>query len=587
MKTGKTDLVDQQLDTFKQGEYQAVIDGLRDGLAIVHHGEIAIYNRSLEKLLDFTPSEMNLDNLISVLCLTENATARSCALRLRSNFQLGPIQFDFKLPSGEARTVELLTRIIKLKGDSALQIMLTDLTREYEIEMELFDTLTLLNSVFDAIEEAILILDEKDLTLRSSNIATTQKLKIDRAAYKDQTLWDLIAEPEEAEKFINDIREELPKNRILHFNFEIRRGDGVLIPAMHTVTNVRDGKGQTIAVMWIISDMSQRVYMKRVLAEVENRYRILFDRGGDATFIIDIETLQIIDANQAAEEQLGYARTELIGRTVLDITPSSRHAQLKADIALVGIRTASYTVQGVNLTKDGNEIPVQTSMVTTSFGGRKVIIAACRDISEQMEREAERLRLEKLEAVRQIAGGIAHEVSQPLQGLVTIADLLENPDTPAEMQRSLSGKIPELVRRIADLLNKMKGIVRLATRPYVQRNDILDFNLSTARPRMLVVEDSVELSFLTKKVGNAQGIEVVSVETIKEALVLLVQENFDILMCGSPCERKEGEAFLRKVHQQWSQITVIILSAGLRRVSANAETEIIRLLNDSFFSHWD
>jgi|GEM_PF-2740438 len=63
-------------------------------------------------------------------------------------------------------------------------------------------------------------------------------------------------------------------------------------------------------------------------------------------------------------------------------------------------------------------------MVLTSFGGRKVIIAACRDISHQIERETERLRIEKLEAVQQVAGGIAHEFSQPMQSLVTIAELL-------------------------------------------------------------------------------------------------------------------------------------------------------------------
>ncbi len=578
---------EQPVDSLKLREQQAIVDGLRDGLAIVHNGEVIIHNRSLEKLLDFASDEVNLDNLVARLSLTENATARSCVQRLRSHLQLGPIQFDITLPSGEARTVELLTRVINLPGVSALQIMLTDLTREYEIAMELFDTLTLLNSVFDAIEEAIFILDEKDLTLRSSNIATTKRLKIDRAAYKGQTLWNLFGDPQDAHRFIADIRQELPKSRTLHFNFEMRRGDGVLIPAMHTVTGVRDSKGQTLAIMWVISDMSQRVFMKRALAEVENRYRILFDRGGDATFIIDNESLQIIDANQAAEEQLGYTRAELIGRTVFDITPSSRHAQLKADIALVSLKAASSTLHGINLAKDGHEIPVQTSMVATSFGGRKVIISACRDISEQIEREAERVRLEKLEAVRQITGGIAHEVSQPLQGLVTIADLLDSPETPVEMQRSLAEKIPDLVTRIADLLNKMKGIVRLATRPYVQRNDILDFDLSTMRPRMIVIESSQELDAMVTKVATAQGIEVFSTDSLTEAQLLLAKGDFDILMCCNPCNTKEGADFLSKVNRQWPHLAVIKLPDNDKKSSLTVESELIRLLNDNFFSKWD
>ncbi len=575
------------LSTSSIPDYQPLIENLDCGLMLIRDGKMLIYNKFLLKILELPTSGIIFNAIIDRLSSTENATARSCVARLSSNTQLGPIQFDLDLPRSGTRTLELISKVIKFASVPTLQVMLRDVTREFEIEMELFETLTMLNSIFDAIDEAIFILDENDLTLRSSNAATNSKLKIDRASYKGKLLWDLISDPEMAKKFVSDIRSELPKSRTLHYNFDMRRGDSVTFPALHTVTCIRDSRQLPMAIMWIISDMSQRVFMKRALAEVENRYRILFDRGGDATFITDTETLQIIDANQAAERQLGYSRNELIGMTVLDISPSSRHAQLQADIALVTHRAGSSTVQGTSITKGGFEIPVQTNMVMTSFGGKQVVIAASRDISAQMERDAERLRLEKLEAVRHITGGIAHEISQPLQGLVTIADLLEDDLTPQDMKLGLTAKIPELVQRISDLLSKMKGIVRLATRPYVQRNDILDFKLSTVRPLMLVVGASEEESRLASRVAISMGIDASFVSNVHEGWAKFSEDEFDILLCGANCAKDKCLEFRQKVRKAHPLVTIMEFPDHENKLSLNAQTKLAEKINKEFFSKWE
>jgi len=64
--------------------------------------------------------------------------------------------------------------------------------------------------------------------------------------------------------------------------------------------------------------------------------------------------------------------------------------RLMRNLLVIGLLVNSAMVMGVVryelalLDPVYPELPVQTSMVTTSFGGRKVIIAACRDISEQV-----------------------------------------------------------------------------------------------------------------------------------------------------------------------------------------------------------
>jgi len=409
-----------------------LIGNVNEGLLLLKDGGIYAANKAFESILGLNPREgYSADEIIARLSTTDNATARACIQRLSTGYVFGPVQCDIKITPDFPRSVEITSKAIVVAGDAMQMVLVHDVTHEYQVEIELFETLSLLNSIFDSIEEAIFVLDEHDFTLRSSNAATEQTFKINRVDYKDKTLWELFADKDGARTLIEDIRDKLPKLGSLYYNFDMKRADGVVFPALQTLTEIQNTSGRKIALLLIVYDKSQRVYLNRALAEVEARYRILFDRAGDATFIIDMSTLQIIDANQAAEKQLGYARSELIGRTIFDISPESRHALLREEFKEIK-REKATTIRGLNLTCDGCELAVQTTMIQTSFGGRNVVIATSRDISNQVALEQERLRLEKLEAVQQVAGGIAHEFSQPLQALLTVAELLHSGKMPPD-----------------------------------------------------------------------------------------------------------------------------------------------------------
>lgn len=567
-------------DSISVKEYQDLIDSLRDGIIILQGEEILVFNSSLSEILELPADEISLDNILQRLSNTENATAKGCVHRIISGLVFGPIEFEVLLPGNRKRSLKVSTREARFSAMNAIQVTISDLTREFAVETELFDTLSLLHSIFDAIDEAILILDDPELTLRSSNTATERTLKIDRAAYKGKTLWNLLADSADAGIIIDDVRNKLPKLGSLHYNFEMRRGDGVTFPALHYITEVKDSSGAKIGLMWIISDMSQRVYLNRALAEVESRYRILFDRAADPTFIIDMETFQIIDANRASEKQLGYKRTELIGKTMMDLTPADRHQDLKNDIKRLST-TRSSTIRGINLTKAGKEIPVQTSMVITTFGGRDVIVAACRDVSQQLIMETKKLRIEKLEAVRQVAGGIAHEFSQPLQGLVTISEIIGKESIPHDQERDLISKIPPLVERMSLLLNQMKGITRLAIKPYVSRDNIVDIERSTQVIQMLIVEPDSEVREMAMRVAIARGIDAFTADNLEQARSQLESSQFDLLMIGKLQPKLETDGFLDKLSLTLPQVKVIQIERKGSPSARVRESDLIHSIDDA------
>jgi|GEM_PF-6004691 len=78
-----------------------------------------------------------------------------------------------------------------------------------------------------------------------------------------------------------------------------------------------------------------------------------------------------------------------------------------------------------------------------------------------------------------------------------------------------------MVDRMNALLNQMKGIVRITTRPYTKKDSIVDFSLSTAQPRMLILDSDANVLNTSRKVAATSGIEVITALGIKNAKDLL------------------------------------------------------------------
>jgi len=339
------------------------------------------------------------------------------------------------------------------------------------------DIVTTLNAVFDGIEDAIFLLDEETMAVHRTNLAAARMFETSAGALIGQSPFDLIAEPERRNEVLGNIRSKLKALGTLHFDMMMRRGSGDLFPALHGVTVIKDKNLRRIGLMWIVSDMSHRVSLNRAVIELETRYRLLFERSGDPTFIIDAGTLKVIDANNAAAGQLGYSRRELIGLPIQQLTPEERWDAMYDDLKRIG--DGIGVLDGINLTRDGRKVPVQVTVSSAELNGRNVLLAASRNVSDQRQLEEQRVRAQKLDAVRQITGGPPHELSQPLQALVTIAELITRPELIESELRLLASRINPAVERMVSLIEQMKRIVKLETKPYAGKDDILDIEHSS------------------------------------------------------------------------------------------------------------
>jgi len=116
----------------------------------------------------------------------------------------------------------------------------------------------------------------------------------------------------------------------------------------------------------------------------------VFDRLSIPTWIYDVETLGVVDVNQAACDGYGYQREEFLRLTLHDLRSSGEEARLSG--ALRAVREtpdAPRTSRHVHVRRDGTPFEVEINSIQMVFGGRAARLVAARDLSELQRRDAE------------------------------------------------------------------------------------------------------------------------------------------------------------------------------------------------------
>jgi signal transduction histidine kinase len=103
-----------------------------------------------------------------------------------------------------------------------------------------------------------------------------------------------------------------------------------------------------------------------------------------------------------------------------DLSPEKQpDGRASADVALemigAAMREGSAYFEWTHKRIDGQEFPATVLLTRMEWGGKRFLQATVRDISEQKQFEVELGHARKLEAVGQLAAGIAHEINTPTQ----------------------------------------------------------------------------------------------------------------------------------------------------------------------------
>ncbi len=137
----------------------------------------------------------------------------------------------------------------------------------------------------------------------------------------------------------------------------------------------------------IVIYLSYLIARARRSAEVTRKHlRDLIELAPDAFFLADLEG-RFIDVNQAACRMLGYAKDELVGKTITDIIPPEEAGRLAATRATLLVPGRTERGEWTHKRKDGTLVPVEVSANILPDGSWQAFV---RDITDRKRVEDER-----------------------------------------------------------------------------------------------------------------------------------------------------------------------------------------------------
>jgi PAS domain S-box-containing protein len=137
---------------------------------------------------------------------------------------------------------------------------------------------------------------------------------------------------------------------------------------------------------------------------------------------------EIIIFNSAAEKLLSYNKQDVISKmNIVRIYPTGIAKKIMKDLKSddFGGPGTLQKREVLVVDSDGNEIPVYISAAILYEDGVEAgSVGIFTDLREKIKLEKQLLRSEKLSSLGKLSAGIAHEINQPLTGVLTFAHLL-------------------------------------------------------------------------------------------------------------------------------------------------------------------
>jgi two-component system cell cycle sensor histidine kinase/response regulator CckA len=164
------------------------------------------------------------------------------------------------------------------------------------------------------------------------------------------------------------------------------------------------------------------------LAANEARKTSMLESAFDAIVSMDAGG-RIVEFNPAAERAFQRRRDDVLGRDLADIMIPERDRAahlhgLQRHLQTGTSRILGRRIEVVALRADGTEFPCELAIAVSPDGGQPIFTAYLRDLTERNDAQMRRASLEqqlrdsqKMQAVGQLAGGVAHDFNNILQAV--------------------------------------------------------------------------------------------------------------------------------------------------------------------------
>lgn len=443
---------DEQLDQLgeviarSQRSFKELIDSFDDiAFATSLEGKIKTVNRRVTELLGIPYSEVvghSLDEFIAepkredverglVRFLEKRRWSGVIFVRLKANARM--LYFDCALNA--------IVKADEVVGFSALARDVTEERQKERRFTELFETLQ--EGVYFSTPEGKLLDGNAALVQVLGYESKEELLSLDPRA--------LNSDPNESPVLGRTADDQ---GGIRTREITLHRKNGSLGVFLDTSRAVWDAGGRIVRYQGTLVDVTERREMEKALRGQEEFQRYLLESFPDLILVIDLNGRYSFVSSRIHDLR-GYKPEDLLGKKVEEEQDYSPELfSLYRD--LIGGRKKFGSCDYNARHRDGSWRNMRASASPLFDAENKLsgAIVSVRDITVEKKLEQQIIQSERLAAMGQMIGGFAHELNNPLTGILGMSELLQDAEAPESVRKQMV-VLQQQARRAAEIVQNL------------------------------------------------------------------------------------------------------------------------------------
>ncbi|WP_236848873.1 PAS domain-containing protein [Candidatus Thiodictyon syntrophicum] len=226
--------------------------------------------------------------------------------------------------------------------------------------------------------------------------------------------------------------------------------------------------------LFLMEDITEQVRLSQDIQRVERHLASVVESASDILLSTDNRG-RILSWNKAAERLTGYQACEAIGRRLPEFFAPADRPEIEQALGGGPAMAASRTAEWALTTLSEERIAVSWTLapMLNADGETTGMVAAGRDLTERHRLEAQLLQSQKLAALGVMAGGIAHEIRNPLAVCSSAAQFLLDEDLAPDLRRECVQKTIAGVHKASEIIENLLRFARPAGGDKMTRVDPL------------------------------------------------------------------------------------------------------------------
>lgn len=387
---------------------------------------------------------------------------------------------------------------------------------------------------------------------------------------------DVYLKPADRKQYMESVEKQ---GGVIDYEVQWKRKDGAVVDILLT-SNVRYGaQGEILGYEGIVVDQTQRKNIEKQLIKAHDFLDKMISCSPNAIMAMDLKGM-IMLWNKGAENAFGYKASDVVGKMSIQQV-YSREIAIKV---MEMMRGGGYGGKGklssypLKFEKENGELMDGNLSASIIYDENDVEIATVAifvDLKERLRVERELgearqhlLQSEKLAAMGRLTSQIAHELNNPLFGIMNTLELMKTEISPQNKRRRLLDMSLSEIMRLADMLKKMLSF----SKPDQEEKSKLDIN--TVLDELLVLyekrlrENSIKLKIT---MSSNQGIILASKDQLRQVFINLFSNAMDAM--------PDGGTLSITTSVQGPNLKIVVADTG-----TGIKPEHIEKIFDSFFT---